>query len=112
MMLPRHRVLALLTECTGDDIWSLEHCRDRALPDAWITRLTDTYESGFQSRDETIFTDEGLTNQYRGVRDVDLAICLAHELGIQVGPNDLARLGRARLVQAIKDAVMNGDDEL
>ncbi|MEO1526891.1 MAG: hypothetical protein AAFX06_15750 [Planctomycetota bacterium] len=112
MMLARHRILALLTECTGDDIWSVEHCRNRSIPDAWIERLADTYESGFESLDETIFTDRGLTNQYNGVRDVDLAICLAHQLGIRVGPHDLARLGRSRLVQAIKDAVMNGDDEL
>ncbi|WP_182866231.1 hypothetical protein [Stieleria mannarensis] len=109
---PRHRLLSLLAECTGDDIWSVEHCRARRIPETWIEQLSDAYESGFKSDQQTIYTDDGVTNQYHGVRDVDLAIRLAESMGIRVDANALARLGRARLVQAIKDAVMNGDDEL
>jgi hypothetical protein len=109
---PRHRLLSLLTECTGDEIWSVAHCRARHLPEDWIQQLTDAYESGFESDNQTIYTDKGMTNQYQGVRDVDLAIRLADEMGIRIDSNAIARFGRARLVQAIKDAIMNGDDQL
>ena len=109
---PRHRLLSLLAECTGDDIWSVEHCRARRIPESWIQQLSDAYESVFQSDHQPIYTEAGMTNQYHGVRDVDLAIRLAESMGIHVDANALARLGRRRLVQAIKDAVMNGDDEL
>ncbi len=110
--LPRHRVLSLLAECEGDHIWSIKHCRARRVPENWILELADAYESGFQSDRQTIYTDSGVTNQYHGVRDVDLAIRLAESLDITVDEHALARLGRVRLVQAIKDAVMNGDDQL
>ena len=110
--LPRHRLLSLLAECTGDHLWSIEHCRERRVPENWILEFADTYESGFDSDLQTIYTDDGLTNQYHGVRDVDLAIRLAESLEIAVDDHALARLGRARLVQAIKDAVMNGDDQI
>ena len=109
---PRHRLLSLLTECTGDEIWSVAHCRKRHVPENWIEQLADAYESGFDSDSQTIYTDQGMTNQYRGVRDVDLAIRLADEMGIRIDPNATARFGRARLVQAIKDAIMNGDDQI
>ena len=111
-MIPRHRLLSLLAECTGDDIWSVQHCRARRIPETWIEQLSDAYESGFDRKSQTIYTDEGVTNQYHGVRDVDLAIRLADSMGIRVDANAIARLGRARLVQAIKDAVMNGDDRI
>lgn len=110
--IPRERLLSLLAECTGDDIWSVEHCRGRRVPEDWIERLADAYESGFDSDRHSIYTDDGLTNQYHGVRDVDLAIQIATAMGIRIDANSLARYGRARLVQAIKDAVVNGDDEL
>lgn len=110
--LPRHRVLALLAECSGDEIWSIEYCRNRRIPEAWIVELSDGHESGFKSDSETIYTDQGVTNQYEGIRDIDLAVRLAQSMNIRVTQNDTARFSRARLVQAIKDAVMNGDDEL
>jgi len=108
--LPRHRLLSLLAECTGDDIWSITHCRARRVPEAWIEDLADAYESGFDSSSQTIYTDDGMTNQYHGIRDVDLAIRLAESLGINVAPSAIARLGRARLVHEIKEAVSGGDD--
>lgn len=110
--LPRHRALSLLAECTGDDIWSIEHCRVRRVPEPWISELSDAYESGYQSDQETIYTDQGMTNHYHGVRDVDLAIRLAAELGIHISAQQQARYSRQRLVQAIKDSLMAGDDEL
>ena len=110
--LPRHRLLSLLSECTGDEIWSLQHCRLRHVPEDWIDQLADAFESGFDSDRQTIYTDDGVTNQYHGVRDVDLAIRVAQAMGIRVDASSLARYGRARLVQAIKDAVMEGGDEV
>ncbi|MCO8122073.1 hypothetical protein NHH03_10015 [Stieleria sp. TO1_6] len=110
--LPRHRVLSLLSECTGDEIWSVAYCRTRRLPEDWIEQLSDAYESGFNHDHQTIYTDDGVTNQYHGIRDVDLAIRLATSMGIHVDEHASARLSRTRLVQAIKDAVMNGDDTL
>lgn len=110
--LPRHRILSLLSECTGDEIWNTQHCRDRRLPEIWIKELSDAFESSFDCDRQTIYTDAGATNQYHGIRDVDLAIRLAESLGIRIDSNALARFSRARLVQAIKDAVMNGDDQL
>jgi hypothetical protein len=112
MRLPRHRLLALLAECTGDEIWSLDHCRLRRVPEAWIEELSDAYESGFDSDRQTIYTDRGMTNQYHGIRDVDLAIRLAESMGIAVDEHSLARLGRSRLVRAIKNAVEEGDDRI
>lgn len=111
-MIPRHRLLSLLAECTGDEIWSVQHCRARRIPETWIEQLSAAYESGFRRDSQTIYTDDGVTNQYHGIRDVDLAIRLADSMGIRVDTNALARFGRARLVQAIKDAVMNGDDRI
>ena len=110
--IPRHRALSLLSECTGDDIWSIEHCRVRRVPELWIGELADAFESGYRSDQETIYTDQGMTNQYQGVRDVDLAIRLAAELGIRISAQQQARYSRQRLVQAIKDSLMAGDDEL
>ncbi len=107
---PRHRLLALLAECTGDDIWSVPHCRERRVPEAWIEELADAHESGFRSNRQTIYTDRGVTNQYHGIRDVDLAIRLARSLGITVDRSAIDRFGRTRLVQEIKDAVSGGDD--
>ena len=110
--IPRERALSLLSECTGDEIWSIDHCRLRRVPESWIQQLSDTYESGFKSDRQTIYTDDGVTNQYHGVRDVDLAIALARSLGIKVDDQSIAPYDRARLVQAIKEAIMNGDEVL
>ncbi len=112
MMLPRHRALSLLTECTGDEIWSVAHCQARRIPEPLIQQLADAYESSFDRDSETIYTDSGITNQYHGIRDIDLAIWIADSMGIQIDQHALARLGRARLVQAIKDAITGGDDQI
>ncbi|MEM6469215.1 MAG: hypothetical protein AAF802_06565 [Planctomycetota bacterium] len=112
MHLPRHRALSLLAECNGDEIWSREHCEARGLPQDWINELADAFESGFNRDDQTIYTDAGRVNQYHGVRDVDLAIRLAQDLGVRVSASSQAAMSRRRLVQAIKDAVAYGEDEL
>lgn len=107
-MIARHRALALLNECTGDEIWSVEHCRIRGVPAEWIEQLADTFESGFLSDRQTIYVGDRMTNQYRGVRDVDLAAKLAAALGLDVERITATALGRRGVVTAIKDALMEG----
>ncbi|MFY7968440.1 MAG: hypothetical protein ACOVNV_05070, partial [Pirellulaceae bacterium] len=69
----RIRARLLLEECTGDDLWSLEYCRQQCIPEAWIEEMGDCFESGFRSDRETIYYQEHVVGQYEGVRDVDLA---------------------------------------
>lgn len=107
--LPRERALAILQECRGDEIWSLEHCRLRGVPELWIEDLVDTYESGFQRDSETIYWKGNITNQYRGVHDVKLAIHVARSMGLDVDRVTQSALGRVGIVNAIKEAVEDGD---
>lgn len=109
MKLPRHRALALLNECTGDDIWDVDHCRARGVPDPWIDELATAFESGFERDSETIYVDDQRTNQYHGVHDLQLAIRIAESMGLQIDQSTVAAYGRRGTVQLIKDAVMDGD---
>ncbi len=108
----RHRALALLSECTGDDIWSVEHCRLRRVPESWIDELSEAFESGFRSDKQTIYVDDRMTNQYHGIRDVDLAIKIAESLGMNVDQITQFALSRRGVVHAIKEAVMEGESPL
>ena len=105
-MLNRLKALTLLSECTGDDIWSIEHCRARGVPEAWIEELADCYESGFRSDSQTIYVEQRVVNQYQGIRDIDLAIKLGEYLGVPVADLQAVSATRARLVSAIRDAVL------
>jgi len=105
----RHRALALLSQCTGDHIWSLDHCRSVRVPENWIAELADRYESGFRSDRQTIYLDDKVTNQYEGVRDIDLAIRIGKSLGLDVDQVTATALSRSATVAAIKEAIMNGD---
>ncbi|TWU05975.1 hypothetical protein [Stieleria varia] len=107
--LPRHRALALLSECTGDDIWNVQHCRDRGVPEQWVSELATAFESGFRSDSETIYLDDGVTNQYHGVHDLALAIRIAQSMGMNIDHREVNRLGRRGTVQSIRDAIMDGD---
>ena len=51
----RLKALSLLDECTGVDIWPVEYCRERGVPEAWIEALADAYESGYETPWHTIF---------------------------------------------------------
>lgn len=104
-MLNRLKALTLLSECTGDDIWSVEHCRLRGIPPEWIDELADCYESGFDRNTQTIYYHERIVNQYHGIRDVDLAIKLGEYLGVDVGDLIATTPSRARLVLAIRQAI-------
>jgi hypothetical protein len=105
--LPRHRALAILEECRGDEIWTVEHCRDRGVPEDWVEELADAYESGFQNDSQTIYWKGNVTNQFHGVHDVRLAIRVAESMGLDVDRVTAAALGRKAIVQAIKEAVMD-----
>ncbi len=104
VVLSRLKALTLLSECTGDDLWSVAHCRLRGVPEAWIDELADCYESGFQNAGQTIFVDDSVINQYHGIRDVDLAIKLGEFLGVGVSVLNAVAATRGRLVVAIRQA--------
>lgn len=110
----RHRALALLSECTGETIWPVDHCEQRGVPRLWIDELAQPWESGFDNDRNTIYTgdlayiERRPTNQFFGVRDVDLAVHLGKELGVDVAQLAPHALGRSALVTAIKQAVMEG----
>ena len=105
-MLNRLKALTLLSECTGDDIWSLEHCRARGVPEVWIEELADCFESGFISDAQTIYVQRRVVNQYQGIRDIDLAVKLGEYLGVPVSDLQAVSATRARLVSAIREAVL------
>lgn len=109
MPLARHRALAILDQCTGDHIWSWPYCQQHGVPDEWFDRLSDTFESGFTHDSQTIYTDHGVTNQYRGIRDVDLAVQVGRYLGVDVETILTRYPSRLSIVTAIKHAV--SDDE-
>ena len=104
-MLTRLKALTLLSECTGDDIWSVEHCRLRGVPEAWIEALMDCYESGFERTSLTIFVRDNVVNQYHGLRDIDLAVKLGEFLGVDVESLSSTSTTRARLVLSIRQAI-------
>jgi hypothetical protein len=106
--LPRHKALALLSQCDGDEIWSLDHCRKTGVPEPWIGELSDAYESGFQNDRQTTYVENRQTNQYHGVRDVDLATKLCQSLGLDAQAVTQMATSRRAVVLAIKEAVEEG----
>jgi hypothetical protein len=98
-----------LTKCAGNEIWSVSHCLEAGIPEVWIEELSDVFESGFQNDSQTIYVGNDVTNQYHGVRDLDLAIRIARSMGLDVDRVTAMALTRQAIVQAIKDAVMDGD---
>jgi hypothetical protein len=103
--LTRLKALTLLSECTGDDIWSVDHCRLRHVPESWIEELANCFESGFQDEGHTIFVGRTTVSQYYGLRDVDLAIKLGEFLGVEVTSLVSSAATRSRLVIAIRQAI-------
>jgi hypothetical protein len=107
-MLHRMLALSMLSECTGDDLWSIEYCRQRGVPEAWIDELLDGFESNFAVDSRTIYVDDQRVNQYEGIRDVDLACKLGEFLGVDTA-NLLARhFSRKQFVEAIREAIEEG----
>lgn len=104
-MLTRLKARILLSQCKGNEIWSPETCREQGVPAAWIDEMSDTFESGFQSDRETIYVGDRVTNQYRGVRDRDLAYRLAEFLGVDTVSATQFALGSIAEVQMLQEAV-------
>ena len=104
----RLKALSLLDECTGRDIWPVDHCRARGIPEAWIDELNDAFESNLLRDRDTIYLDGKAINQFHGIRDVDLATKLGRELGIDVHRATSLAVSRQGIVAAIKEAVDEG----
>ncbi|GIW98239.1 MAG: hypothetical protein KatS3mg111_1572 [Pirellulaceae bacterium] len=104
----RLRALDLLSECTGDHIWSVEYCRRRGVPEAWIAALADAFESNYFEDEQTIYIGNMATNQYHGVRDVDLAMRIGELWGVDVDRLAAVSFSRAALVEAIRQAIEEG----
>lgn len=105
-MFDRYSAELLLTRCRGDEVWSLEHARGMGVPESWIGELSDCYESGFDSNQNTLYTDSGLANQYHGVADLEVAYRAAEYLGIdteRIRCLPLSRCGQVELLKAELD---------
>ena len=106
----RSQALKLLSECNGDDIWSLEYCRRRQrIPEAWIDELLDAYESGFSSDSQTIYYRNEIVNQFEGIRDVDLACRIGQLLKVNVARIVSQQPTRMAIVREIREALEEGD---
>ncbi len=104
-LLRRDRALHLLAECRGDEVWSVEYCVSRGVPQAWIDELADAYESGFRRDSETLYYQNAPVNHYHGVKDVDLAQRIAADLGLNVISITRSALTPRAIVNAIKAAI-------
>jgi hypothetical protein len=98
------QALILLEECTGVDIWPIDYCRQRGIPDVWVEELADAFESGYADQRDVIYFQDRPVNQFHGVLDFDLAIRLGAFLGIDVDRVTATALTRPATVQAIKEA--------
>ena len=107
-VLNRLKATILLSECNGRDIWPIDLCRQKGVPDAWIEELSDCFESGFQSDLQTIYKDDQVVNQFHGVQDFHLAYKLGEYLGVDVPAVTASVLGKTAEVQAIKEAFEEG----
>ncbi|MDG2383834.1 MAG: hypothetical protein P8N76_19330 [Pirellulaceae bacterium] len=103
-LLDRLRARMLLSECTGRDIWPLELCREKGIPEAWIEQFSDCFESGFNSELDTIYFEDNPTNQFHGVQDLDLAHKLGEYLGVDTFAVTAMQFGRLAEVRAIQEA--------
>jgi hypothetical protein len=99
----KSHALAILSVCDGDEIWSCDYCRLQRIPDDWISKLRDVFESDFSDPGSTIYEDGKRLTQYEGVRTVDIAVRVAECLGIRIDPWVLSNNHRAMIVAWIKE---------
>jgi hypothetical protein len=105
-MFDRFSAELLLTRCRGDEVWSREHAREMGVPESWIAELSDCYESGFDHNQNTLYTDQGLVNQYHGISDLMVAYRAAEYLGIntsRIRSQPLSRRGQVDQLKAELD---------
>ena len=103
-MLSRLKARILLAECTGRDIWPVDICRDRGVPDTWIDELADCFESGFERDLDTVYHADAPVNQFHSVQDLHLAYKLAALLGVDTQQSTCLALGRTAEVRALQEA--------
>lgn len=113
MTLSRLKALDLLYECDGDEIWPIDHCQSRGVPSVWIDELQDCFESDFSRDEATIYEPDAgrnlkRTNQFEGIRAVDLAMKLGEYLNVDVHRLEQEALSRSHLVKAICEAAEEG----
>ncbi len=104
-MISRLKALNLLAECQGDEIWPVELCRNKGVPETWIDELVDCFESGFNSDHETVYYQNEVVNQYHGICDLDLAYKIAELFAIDTEQVTSLAIGRRAQVTAIKEAI-------
>lgn len=92
----------LLLNCVGDQIWDQQTCIEQGIPQIWFEELVENFESGFDSDRNTIYVNERVVNQYRGVSDLQIAFKLADFLGIDWKRVTSTAIGRRAQVAAIK----------
>jgi hypothetical protein len=92
----------LLLNCVGDQIWDQQTCIEQGIPQIWFEELVENFESGFDSDRNTIYVNERVVNQYRGVSDLQIAFKLAEFLGIDWMRVTKTAIGRRAQVAAIK----------
>jgi hypothetical protein len=105
-MINQADAMFLLMQCTGRDIWSVEICREKRIPENWIVELADCFESGFANQRQSIFYDNQLVNQFHGVFDRDLAIKLAAQIGIDVAETIAMAASPEQEVAALQEAAI------
>ena len=103
-MLNRLRARMLLSECTGRDVWPVELCRQKGVPEDWIEELADCFESGFRSDRETLYYEQQIVNQFHGVHDLPLAYRLGEFLGVDTQQVTSLTRDPESQVQAIQEA--------
>jgi len=102
------KALLLLSRCRGDEIWSVDTCRQEGIPENWIAELRDTFESGFDSDRNTIYVEKQITNQYHGVLDLHLAYKLAEFLNIDWRSVTQFSMSRCAEVKSLQEAAEEG----
>jgi hypothetical protein len=95
----------LLDECQGDEIWPVELCRQKGIPETWILELQECFESGFRRDCDTIYYEGQMTNQFHGIRDRDLAFRLAEFLGVDTARATVLALSAQAEVTALRESV-------
>lgn len=101
-------MLQWLDECTGDDVWSLEHCRERGIPNSWIAELREIYESGFKEDNETLYYGGRRINQFEGILDATLADKIGQQFGINTKRLEEQAYSRSDFVRRVKEAIEEG----
>lgn len=104
-MLSRLKALQLLTKCRGDEIWSVETCRQEGVPEEWIAELSDATESGFDCDLDTLYVEDRVVNQYHGVQDLKLAFKIGEMFGVDTSSIQYLAFGKIAQVEAIKEAI-------